>query len=217
MSSDKQTSTAPLRVLRIDASSRYEGSVTRQLTDDFIRELQKHEQELQVISRDLAREPLPYIDEQWIGANFTPAEQRSQLQEAALLQSDRLVQELQEADILVLGVPMYNFNVPAALKAWIDLVARAGLTFRYTENGPQGLLKNKKAYLLLATGGTPIGSAIDFASDYLRHVLGFLGIDDVELISAQRLNGNKPDGKQTVQQQIQQAVKKLQQGVNIAA
>lgn len=217
MSSDKQTSTAPLRVLRIDASSRYEGSVTRQLTDDFIRELQKHEQELQVISRDLAREPLPYIDEQWIGANFTPAEQRSQLQEAALLQSDRLVQELQEADILVLGVPMYNFNVPAALKAWIDLVARAGLTFRYTENGPLGLLKNKKAYLLLATGGTPIGSAIDFASDYLRHVLGFLGIDDVELISAQRLNGNKPDGKQTVQQQIQQAVKKLQQGVNIAA
>jgi FMN-dependent NADH-azoreductase len=217
MSSDKQASTGSLRVLRIDASSRYEGSVTRKLVDDFLKELETREQNIQISHRDLAREHLPFIDEHWIGANFTPVDQRNLSQKAILAQSDRLVREVQDADILVVGVPIYNFGVPAALKAWIDLVVRAGLTFRYTDNGPVGLLKNKKAYLVLASGGTPIGSAIDFASDYLRHVLGFVGIDDVELISAERLNANNADSMQAPLDQIQQAVKRLQQVVSVAA
>lgn len=217
MSSDKQASTRPLRVLRIDASSRYEGSVTRKLVDDFIKQLDTRERKIQITHRDLAGEQLPFIDEQWIGANFTPVDQRNLSQKAILAQSDRLVKEVQDADILVVGVPIYNFGVPAALKAWIDLIARAGLTFRYTDNGPVGLLKNKKAFLVFASGGTPIGSEIDFASDYLRHVLGFVGIDDVELISAERLNANNADSRQAAQHQIQQVVKRLQQAESVAA
>jgi FMN-dependent NADH-azoreductase len=211
MSTTKQAINTPLNVLRIDASSRYNGSVTRQLLDKFLEELQMQHRHIQIEYRDLARDNLPFIDEDWIGANFTRAEQRTAAQKKILAQSDQLVKQVQDADILVIGVPVYNFSIPAALKAWIDLVARAGLTFRYTENGPVGLLKNKKVYLVLASGGTPIGSAIDFASGYLQHVLGFLGIHDVALISAERLNVNDATGKRDAQQQINHAVKKLQQ------
>lgn len=217
MSPAKQTQSSPLRVLRIDASSRYNGSVTRQLTDEFLQELQKHQGGIQVEHRDLARDNLPFINEDWIGANFTREEQRTPVQRKILAQSDQLVKQVQDADVLVIGAPMYNFNIPAALKAWIDLVARAGLTFRYTENGPVGLLKNKKVFLILASGGTPIGSAIDFASGYLRHVMGFLGIHDVELISAERLNGNDAKSRRDAQQQIDRAVQKLQRATSVAA
>lgn len=108
-------------------------------------------------------------------------------QRAALSLSDRLVQELMEADVLVISVPLYNFTIPAALKAWIDLVARAGMTFRYTDAGPEGLLRVERAYLILASGGVEAGSRTDFASEYLRHVLRFLGINDVTVIAADRL------------------------------
>jgi FMN-dependent NADH-azoreductase len=113
-------------------------------------------------------------------------DQRSAAQRAALAESDALVAELAAADLLVIGVPIYNFGVPAALKAWVDMVARARLTFRYTENGPEGLLRGKRAYLVVASGGTAVGSEIDFATGYLRHVLGFLGIEDVQIIAADR-------------------------------
>jgi FMN-dependent NADH-azoreductase len=92
-----------------------------------------------------------------------------------------------DADVLVIGVPVYNFGIPASLKAWVDMIARARLTFRYTESGPVGLLRGKRAVLVVASGGTAVGSEIDFATDYLRHVLGFLGIDDVEIIAANRV------------------------------
>ena len=217
MHTDQPAIKPPLKVLRIDASSRYEGSVTRQLVDDFLQQLHAQQGAIQVTQRDLAREALPFIDAHWIGASFTPADQRNPSQQEVLAYSDRLIQEMQDADVLVLGVPVYNFSIPAALKAWIDLVARAGVTFRYTDKGPLGLLKNKKAYLILASGGTPIGSAIDFASGYLRHVLGFLGIEDLELISAPRLNTGNTDSRQTAQLHIRQAVKKLQQAADVAA
>lgn len=217
MNSKLQSNTSPLRVLRIDASSRYDGSVTRQLTDDFVSQLGANHREVQVDHFDLAQAVLPYISEDWITANFTPADQRTPSQKQTLAQSDRLVNQLRQSDILVLGVPVYNFSVPAALKAWIDLVARAGVTFRYTENGPVGLLKNKKAYVVVASGGTPIGSAIDFASGYLRHVLGFLGIHDVVVISAERINANGSASAHNAKQQIGKAVKKLQQELSAAA
>jgi FMN-dependent NADH-azoreductase len=217
MNSKLPPNTTPLRVLRIDASSRYERSITRQLTDDFVSQLDANHREMQVEHFDLARAELPYINEDWITANFTPVDQRTPSQKQTLAQSDGMVNQLRQSDILVLGVPVYNFSVPAALKAWIDLVARAGVTFHYTENGPVGLLENKKAYVIVASGGTPIGSAIDFASGYLRHVLGFLGIHDVEVISAERINARGSASAQNARQQIDDAVKKLQQELNVAA
>ena len=129
--------------------------------------------------------PLPQIDETWVAANFTPAADRSEAQNARLAQSDALVAELQAADTIVIGLPVYNFGVPAALKAWIDLIARAGVTFRYTAEGPEGLLTGKKVIVAFASGGVQLGSDYDFASTYLRHVLGFVGLTDVSIITEQ--------------------------------
>ncbi|MFA7386146.1 MAG: NAD(P)H-dependent oxidoreductase [Thiohalobacteraceae bacterium] len=179
--------TRPLRVLRVDASARRDGSISRRLTDQLIAGFQERGSRIDVTQRDLATTDLPYLDADWIAANFTPPEQRNSAQRATLLLSDQLVQELVEADLLVIGVPLYNFSIPAKLKAWVDLVARAGLTFRYTDAGPQGLLKGKRAFLLLASGGVRADSAADFATAYLRHVLGFLGISEVTLIAADGL------------------------------
>jgi FMN-dependent NADH-azoreductase len=166
-------------LLHIDASARTEGSTTRSLSASVVARLAP----ARTIRRDLAS-PLPLIDEAWVGANFTPADQRDAVQRDILALSDQLVQELIEADTIVIGAPVYNFSVPASLKAWIDLVARAGLTFSYTETGPKGLLDGKRAIVVLASGGTPIGSEVDFASGYITHVLGFLGITDVVVIAA---------------------------------
>lgn len=168
-------------VLRIDASARKSGSATRVLTAALLDTLAP----AKVVTRDLADTPLPQIDEDWVGANFTPAEDRTEAQKARLALSDTLVRELQEADTLVIGLPVYNFGVPAALKAWVDLVARAGVTFRYTANGPEGLMKGKKAIIAFASGGVPLGSDIDFASRYLIHLLGFVGITDVKIVTEQ--------------------------------
>jgi FMN-dependent NADH-azoreductase len=169
-------------ILRIDASARREGSVSRDLADRIVARFPG----ATVIARDLAP-GLPLIDETWVGANFTPAAERSPEQHAVLALSDKLIAELQAADTLVIGLPIYNFGVPATLKAWVDQVARAGVTFRYTETGPQGLLTGKRAIVAVASGGTEAGSEIDFATGYIRHVLGFIGISDVAFVTADRL------------------------------
>ncbi len=171
-------------ILHIDASARTKGSVTRDLSSRLV----ARHSDVKVITRDLAAEPLPQITEDWVNANFTPAEVRTKRQQEALALSDSLVAEIQEADTLVIGLPIYNFGVPAAMKAWIDLIARAGLTFRYTENGPKGLLDGKRAIVAVASGGTKTGSEIDFATPYIRHVLGFVGITDVTIIAADQMN-----------------------------
>lgn len=172
-------------ILRIDASARKNGSVSRDLVSDII---QRYDSagDISVTSRDLAQ-PVPQIDEEWIGANFTPADQRSEDQADKLSLSDSLVAEVQAADVLVIGLPIYNFGVPAALKAWIDQIARAGVTFQYTEYGPKGLLEGKRAVVAVASGGTEAGSDIDFATGYIRHVLGFIGIEDVVFVNADRM------------------------------
>ena len=169
--------------LRIDASARKTGSTTRSLTDQVI--AKRPRDVLQTL--DLLDTPVPQIDETWIGANFTPAADRTEAQNDRLALSDKLVGQLVAADTVVIGLPIYNFGVPASLKAWIDHVARAGVTFHYTAEGPRGLLKNKKAILVIASGGTQIGSDIDFATDYMKHVLGFLGIEDVTVVGADRM------------------------------
>jgi len=174
-----------LRVLRVDASARAEGSVTRLLADLLVQDLAERVSGLSVTRRDVAQ-GLPFVDTAWVDANFTDVDTRSAAQRQTLAGSDALVAEVMEADVIVIGAPIYNFGVPATLKAWIDQIARARLTFRYTEQGPQGLLSGKKVYILTATGGIEVGSAIDFATPWLKFVLGFLGITDVEVIAADR-------------------------------
>ncbi len=173
----------PLRVLRVDASARNSGSVTRDLADRLLAGLRDRVSAIEVTRRDVAR-GLPFVDATWIDANFTDPDARDPAQRAALTDSDALVREVMTADVLIIGVPLYNFAVPASLKAWIDQIARARLTFRYGEHGPVGLLGGKKAYLLVASGGAEIEGAADFATPWLRFVLNFLGIDDITVIAA---------------------------------
>nr|WP_320166145.1 NAD(P)H-dependent oxidoreductase [uncultured Methylophaga sp.] len=169
-------------ILHINSSERIQDSVTRQVSAELVSQLQK-QSGLAIKSRDLVK-GIPFINEDWIHANFTDPEQRTEQNKQALKTSDQLVEELQAAEILVIASPIYNFSVPAVLKAWIDQVARARLTFRYTENGPEGLLKAKKAYLVMASGGVPLGSEVDYASTYLNQVMNFLGIHDVTVVDA---------------------------------
>lgn len=176
-----------LTILEVSASGRGDTSVSRALTKDIIVALESRAGTSKVIARDL-RAGIPYVDEAWITANFTAPADRSEAQRAVLAQSDELVAELRQADVVVIGAPIYNFGIPAALKAWIDMIARARVTFRYTDTGPEGLLQGKKAYVVIASGGVPVDSAVDFATPYLRHVLRFIGITDIEIIAADELN-----------------------------
>ena len=172
-------------LFHLDASARTAGSVTRDLSERLVNQLS--DDSTKVITRDVGTQSLPLLTEAWVGANFTPDDARSEAQRQTLALSDQLIAELEAADTLVLGVPIYNFGVPAAFKAWIDLVARARKTFKYTDNGPVGLLAGKRAYVVVASGGTASGSEIDFATPYVRHVLGFLGIHDVTIVAADQL------------------------------
>lgn len=173
------------QLLRIDASMRKNGSTSRQLADQLIEKLQQSER-FNVTNRDLT-ETLPFVNEDWINANFTDPADRTSAQRAVLAQSDSLVTELKATDTLVIATPIYNFGVPAAFKAWIDMVARARETFRYSENGPVGLLEGKKAFVIVTSGGTELGSDIDFVSAWMKHVLGFIGITDVTMIDSSGL------------------------------
>lgn len=193
--------TKTLRILEVSASGRRNGSITRELSADLIAALEDRFGSVQLTRRDLLH-GVPFVDEAWIEANFTPDESRTQMHKDTLAYSDELVNELKDADVLLIGAPIYNFSIPAALKAWIDMIARARSTFRYTENGPVGLLKGKKAYLVVATGGVPVGSAMDFATPYLRHALAFVGITEVEIVTADRINRDKHESMDRARAQI---------------
>lgn len=195
----------PLRVLRVDSSARSSGSNSRALADRLIEKLEAAG-ELEVTHRDLGASALPFVDEAWIGANFTDESERTDEQRRVLELSDELIEELAYADVLVLAVPLYNFNIPASLKAWVDLIARARKTFRYTESGPRGLLDGKTAYLLMASGGTEVGGDLDFASGYLRHILGFVGIEDVRLVAADQLMARGEDALEDALREVEAMV-----------
>ena len=182
----------PLKILEVSAGARSEGSISRLLTADLIAALDTRYGDTAVARRDVAA-GLPFIDETWVAANYTPEEDRTPQHRQTLAESDALVAELLAADVLVIGAPIYIFSVPATLKAWIDMIARARLTFQYTDNGPQGLLKDKKAYVVVPSGGVPVGSPMDFATPYLRHALSFVGITDVEFIGAQGADRGNDD------------------------
>lgn len=191
-----------INILRIESSARDEDSVSRQLTAKVIDHLGS-KTAIRVTERNVS-EGLPFVSSEWVGANFTPAEQRTQQQASALALSDQLIVEVKHADTLVLGIPVYNFGIPASLKAWIDQITRAGVTFQYTENGPKGLLSGKNAIVVIATGGTPVGSDYDYATPYIKHILGFIGITNVTVIAADSLMQNMHEKIDQAEQQIAQ-------------
>ncbi|MBP5060261.1 FMN-dependent NADH-azoreductase [Pseudomonas chlororaphis] len=176
------------RVLIIESSARQQDSVSRQLTQTFIKQWQAAHPADQITLRDLAVTPVPHLDSNLLGGWMKPAEQRNEIEEASLQRSNELTNELLAADVLVMAAPMYNFAIPSTLKAWLDHVLRAGVTFKYTETGPQGLLNGKRAYVLTARGGIYAGSTADHQEPYLRQVMGFIGIHDVEFIHAEGMN-----------------------------
>ncbi len=200
-----------MNVLEISASGRRTGSVSRMLTQEIIDALEMREGAISLQRRDLGA-GVALVDEAWIGANFTPEDERSCEQREILRQSDALVAELQAADVIVIGAPIYNFGVPAALKAWVDMIARARLTFRYTPDGPEGLLKGKKAYVVVASGGVAVDSPVDFATPYLRQALRFVGITDVDIIAAERLNISADDSIDAARMRIADLIHTSQRG-----
>jgi FMN-dependent NADH-azoreductase len=157
-----------------------------------------------VTTRDVAADPLPVMTADRFAANLTPEADRTPEQAALAEIGNTLIAELQAADTIVIASPVYNFGPPSTLKAWADLVARAGTTFRYTATGPEGLLKGKKAYLAIASGGTPVGSDMDFMSRWLTFFLGFLGITDVEIVAADGIMGEGGEAKIAAAQEAAQ-------------
>jgi FMN-dependent NADH-azoreductase len=171
------------KILRINSSARQTESVSRQLVDRLVSRLG----DVEIVDRDVAQ-GVPQISENTLGAMWTPADQRTDEQNTELADADRFIDELMNADAVVIGLPIYNFGPPAALKAWADLVARAGTTFRYTESGPEGLVPSKPVYVVVASGGVPVGSGMDMSSTWLTTFLGFLGLTDVTVVAAGQLN-----------------------------
>ena len=179
-----------MNILQVNSSARTDGSHSTRLAGtvvDRVRQALGDADTARVVVRDLGRQPHPELNEAALQALFSPADQRTPEQAARVALDDTLIAEVQAADIVVLGVPMYNFGVPAALKNWIDAIARAKVTFRYTEQGAEGLLKGKKVYVVLTRGGQYRDTPADTQVPYLKTVLGFLGMTDIEFIYAEGL------------------------------
>lgn len=191
-------------ILQVMSSNR-DGSVSNEILDYVSNQLATTTPGSNILRRDVSN-GFDAVSNQWIQANFTPADDRNAEQKQALALSDSLVAELQSADTIVIGVPIHNFSVPTALKSWIDMIARAGVTFKYTENGPQGLLEGKKAILVVTAGGVEPESPADFATPYMKHVLGFVGISDVDVIHA---GARRSDGQEQKQGALAEADKLL--------
>ena len=176
-----------MNILQINSSARREASHSTRLANRIVERLRDAHPDATLTLRDLNHAPHPVLDEVALGALFTPADQRTPEQAARVAMDDGLIAEIQAADVVVLGVPMYNFGVPSQLKNWIDAISRAGVTFRYTEKGPEGLLKGKAVYVALTRGGKYRNTPADTQVPYLQTVLGFLGMTDVHYVYAEGL------------------------------
>nr|WP_308634236.1 NAD(P)H-dependent oxidoreductase [Massilia sp. YIM B02769] len=163
--------------MQITSSLRGEQSESNRVANSIVSKLVAANPAATVVTRDLARQPHPQLDEQALGALFTPAEQRTAEQSARVALDDALIAQVQAADVVIIGAPMYNFGIPVQLKSWFDAIARAGVTFRYTENGPEGLLKGKKVFIATARGGVYPADA-DPQVPFVRMLLNFLGMSD---------------------------------------
>ncbi|WP_286239557.1 FMN-dependent NADH-azoreductase [Neptuniibacter halophilus] len=159
-----------------------------QLANAFIKQWQARNPDGQVQVRDLVAENLPHLDGNAVAAMMTPAEERNAEQQAIIARADQLLEELKQADEVVIGVPMYNFGVPTQMKAYFDLLARAGVTFKYTETGPVGLLEDKPVYLLATRGGLYRDAGQDFQVPFVKQFLGLIGLSSVEVVYAEGLN-----------------------------
>jgi FMN-dependent NADH-azoreductase len=190
------------KLLRIDASANPQTSSSKQLADHFEFLLKKHRKNIHITHHDISR-GIPQIDSDWIAAAYSPDEERSDTQRQILEMSDSFIDELISADQIVLSTPMYNFSVPASLKAWIDLIARAGKTFQYTAEGPRGLLADKPVIILVSTGGVPVKSGMDYLTGYLEHIFKFIGITNITVIAADRMNVNSEDSLEKAKSQIE--------------
>lgn len=176
-----------MNILQINTSARATGANSTRLADAITARLKALHPDAAVALRDLATQPHPVLDGESLTALFTPADQRTAAQCARAALDDALIAQVQSADAIVLGVPMYNFGVTVQFKSWIDAIAKAGVTFRYTATGPEGLLTDKKVYVALARGGVYRDTATDSQVPYLKTVLGFLGMTDVTFIYAEGL------------------------------
>ncbi|MBD2857567.1 NAD(P)H-dependent oxidoreductase [Spongiibacter sp. KMU-158] len=174
-------------ILYISSSLHGEEGQSSQLARQFLSTKQEVEAGLRIIERNVGLEPIPHLNaETFQGFQLEPS-QRNATQTAAANLSDQLINELRSADEILIGMPLYNLGVPSTFKAWIDYIARAGQTFKYTENGPQGLLEDKKITIIAARGGSYQGTALDTQSDYLRHIFGLIGLTQLEFIYAENL------------------------------
>ena len=176
-----------MNILQVNSSVRTEGSHSTQLAEALTARIRAANPAAVLTVRDLARTPHPVLDEATLTALFMPAGQRTAEHAARVALDDALISELAAATIVVLGVPMYNFGVPAPLKNWIDAISRAGVTFRYTATGPEGLLRGKKVYIALTRGGKYRNTPNDSQVPYLKTVLGFLGMTDIRFVYAEGL------------------------------
>ncbi len=193
-----------MKILQINSSARSAGSQSARLANTIVERLKAAQPDAELMVRDLASNPQPALDEAALGALFTPAEQRTAAQNARVALDDALIAEVQSADVLVLGVPMYNFGITTQLKNWIDAIARAKVTFQYTANGPEGLLKGKKVYIALTRGGVYRDTQADSQVPYLKMVLGFLGLTDIEFVYAEGMAMGPEAEQQAIASALQQ-------------
>ncbi len=177
-----------MKILQINGSVRAEGGNSTRLANEIVARLRAKAPTAELTVRDLARQAHPALDEAALDALFTPEGERTAEQRARVALDDALIAELMASDVIVLGVPMYNFGVSSQIKNWIDAVARARVTFRYTENGVEGLVKGKLVYVALARGGRYRGTEADTITPYLRTILAFMGMTEVKFIYAEGLN-----------------------------
>ncbi len=175
-------------ILQIKSAARSQGARSTLLSDELTAKLAQSNPGAKLVVRDLLANAQPHLDDAVLGAFFTPAEQRSAEQNALVAQSDALVEELKAADVVVIAAPLYNFGISSQLKTYFDWISRAGVTFRYTATGPEGLITGKKVYVVSARGGKYLGTPNDTQTPYLKTFLGFLGMTDVEFIYAEGLN-----------------------------
>ncbi len=177
-----------MKVLQLDSSILGEASVSRQLTQSVVERLRESEPDVQVVHRDLGRVPLAHLTPEILATRGTAAELLNDLQNREVRLDEELIAELKSADVLVIGAPLYNFTIPTGLKAWIDRIAVAGKTFLYTEKGPEGLVTGKKAVIVATSGGTYADSPVDqMHVGYVKQVLNFIGIIDIEVVRAHGL------------------------------
>lgn len=188
------------KVLRLHTSLSHENSVSSQLVQELTESLSDQGETLDIVDRDFRESPVPHLDAERLQAIAASKDERTARQAALVDYSDSLIEEVQQADVLIIALPMYNFSVPSMFKAWFDHVARAGVTFAYTDQGPKGLLEGKKAYLVTAMGGKHEPGQSDFLRPYVELLMKFIGIHDVEFVTARGLNMGEQGREQGIEE-----------------